>query len=120
MTSSFSINAKPDGLARIFVDGDDVTPVVRNYTLEGGVDGPTTLVLQLAPGKAVVTGDGKVLQLTDGAPAAAFVANLDPDALEKEINGRMTQTGETVGQAIVEVLAEAVEQLNEQLAANDE
>lgn len=113
MNHTFRIDVQPDGTGRIFVDGEDLSSIVRGFSLDASVDDGTVLTLQFVPGAAKVTGSGQALELTEGVPARFLVERLDPTAIEQEINGRMAEEGCTVGEAIVRVLRAAVDQLNE-------
>jgi len=117
MDHTFRIDSKADGSGRIFVDGDDLSALITGYVLESGTaDGHgTVLALQTVPGQALVTGEGRVFQLTDGVPATVLVEGLDPTILERGVNEWMEANGGTVGQAMIGVLSTITEVANKEL-----
>lgn len=114
MNSSFRLDSKADGTSRVIIDGEDLSSLVGGYILESRVAAGTVLALEGLNGDAIVTGTGRVLQLTDGIPAHELLDRLDSGMLEVDINKHMELNGSTVGQAILAVLGALVDELNEQ------
>lgn len=111
-TSQFRIDARPDGTGRIFVDEEDLSSIVSGLSLDVDPTDGTVLTLQFRPGMGRVTASGKVLQLTEGMPAQALVDRLDPPSLEAAVNERLGKDADSVGEAIVLVLRDLVDELN--------
>lgn len=105
--TSFSFTAAPVGVARLVVEGEDVTDRVEAFELRGGRREPTTLSLHIV-GSGNVEGDALVSVAGPVDPSAVvheFLSAISPQALD-EAMARNPSMGRSVGESALAFLHE--------------
>lgn len=102
------VEITPVGVGTIIVNGEDITKRVQAFQIEGAVDEPTILRLQMVNVVGVVDGEG-VVEVGVPADLDAILASFSAAELEEEATGRMGWgDGGNLTALIIEVLRERV------------
>lgn len=112
-TTPFTLTTTSPTTATVLVDGVDVSDDVVAVEFAQAARGPASLVLHLKP-EAAITGDAIVTVVrepTDDelrARLGAWLAALDPVALDAEVRPRLTSMRDSYAAHAIAVLAENV------------
>lgn len=88
MTKRFEIDITPlgDVGSRVVVEGADLTRAVRGLQVTSVAGEPTLLALMPAAGYAGrITGEGEVLEMTEGVGAVEFLQTVSASELEQTV-----------------------------------
>ena len=110
VTKSFSLTLDPTGRGRCVVDGMDLSDQVTAVVLD--TRGGTHLTLLASNAAGIVEGQGIIQVVTPPTPGdvmaavTAWLEALDPEALDLEVDARLTALGDSPTAVLLQVLVE--------------